>query len=170
MTDLLPALFAFGGAASVLLYIRWQWRPRVVYGDSNRGFVHRDAAGRPQLEQELIADTVEALPVGVFVTTPDMRAVWCNPAAEAAIGWTLADLRARGGSYRDLIDPRDFDRATEAVEENLDREMMQFRHKNRWHARDGSTRHLTWTATPFDRHGYARCTVELRHIEPKARD
>lgn len=156
---------AFAGAVLVLAYIRWTWRPRVIYGDDARGYVHRDSTGRPQIEQELIADTAERVALGLFVTDEQMRCVWMNPAAEAATGWTLAELRRRG-TYRDLIDEHDLDRATKAIEENLRRHQMQIRHKNRWIARDGTRRHLVWTATPFDARGYSRCTVELHMIEP----
>lgn len=168
MTDwaaILPVVGAFAGAASVLAYIRWTWRPRIVYGDGDRGYVHRDSTGRPQIEADLLADTIERLPIGVFVTTEDYRCVYLNPAAEAAVGWTRSELQ-KHGDYRTLIDSHDLKRAEETVRKNTARNLMILGHENRWVARDGTRRHLVWSASTFDRRGYSRCTVQLLAIEP----
>ena len=163
---LIPALCASGGALAVIAWIRWQWRPRIVIGDNDRWTVHRDQAGKPHLQAELIHDMAERIPVGLFICDTRGHTVWCNPSAAAILGWTLPELVI--GSFWTKIHPDDRPDSIDTVKDNIESPQVILAYKNRWIARDGSTRYVTWTASPFDEKGYSYCTVKLRHIEPRA--
>lgn len=67
-----------------------------------------------------------------------------NPAWQALLGWTPAELRAR--PFLSLVHPEDVE-ATIAVTEKLRTEGALVHFENRYRCRDGSYRTLSWTAS-----------------------
>ena len=140
------------GAAAVVTYVRWAWAPRTILGESDLWTVHRDARGRVMLQAELAAEVFERLPVGAMVITRD-RIVLVNEAACQKLGWSEEELKS--GPFWKKIHPDD-----------LKTGRPQMLHDNRWIARDGTVRYLTWWASEFDERGHSVCTVVRRKPHP----
>lgn len=116
--------------------------------------VHEGDKGRVYLSSEIIYHSWAEHPVGQVISTRDMRIVEMNPAAEETVGWTLEQLRERGGSFRDLIVPQDLPRAFDAIAKGEEGEAIA-EHHNTWLGFDGEPRRLIWSASPFDDRGFS---------------
>jgi PAS domain S-box-containing protein len=70
-----------------------------------------------------------------------------NPAWEAALGFTNAELMAQ--PYIDLVHPDDRN-ATQSAAQGLSQGTSTIQFENRYRAKDGSYRWLLWSASPYD--------------------
>jgi PAS domain S-box-containing protein len=69
-----------------------------------------------------------------------------NPAWESTLGWTLEELTSR--PYLDFVHPDDKERTQREADEQLAEGRKTLSFENRYRAKDGSYRWLSWNATP----------------------
>jgi PAS domain S-box-containing protein len=93
-----------------------------------------------------------------------------NPAWEATLGWTIADLLAR--PYIEFIHPDDRP-STQAAAQQVEAGRPLLTFENRYRRKDGSYRWFQWNATPFEEqqliYATARDITEHRLLEDQLR-
>lgn len=82
-----------------------------------------------------------------------------NPAWSNLLGWTQEELI--GCPYTDFVHPEDLERTQECARELHDHAVYRFR--NRFRAKDGTYKRLSWTSSPFTVNGYTYAVA--RHID-----
>jgi PAS domain S-box-containing protein len=103
-----------------------------------------DACSQPQLDHDRFFDlSLDLLAIanleGYFLRV--------NPAWEETLGFTAAELMAQ--PYLDLVHPDD-QAATRSAEQGLRQKQATVRFENRYRAKDGSYRWLSWSSRPYD--------------------
>ena len=107
-----------------------------------------------ELEQRVIERTLargkawEVSPEMLCVINAEGHFETTNPAWQKTLGWTEAEMAAKG--FRGLVHPDDLPASLEAWADATERQQPVLHFENRYLAKDGSWHWLSWVAVPED--------------------
>lgn len=107
-----------------------------------------------ELEQRVIERTLsrgkawDVSPELLCVINADGHFETTNPAWQKTLGWTEAEMGAKG--FRSLVHPQDLPASLKAWADAIERQQPVLHFENRYRAKDGGWHWLSWVAVPED--------------------